>query len=30
VIKVHCLTEAGAKQLLDGEMDRRVAELSSR
>jgi multicomponent Na+:H+ antiporter subunit E len=30
VIKVHCLTEDGAKQLLDGEMDRRVTELSSR
>lgn len=30
VIKVHCLTEAGAKQLLDGEMDRRVSELSLR
>jgi len=29
VIKVHCLTEAGAKQLLDGEMDRRVTKLSS-
>lgn len=28
VIKVHCLTEDGAKQLLDGEMNRRVTELS--
>ena len=30
VIKVHCLTEDGAKQLLDGEMERRVTELGSR
>lgn len=28
--KVHALTEAGAKDLLTGEMDRRVSELRSR
>jgi len=27
VIKVHALTEAGARDLLSGEMDRRVAQL---
>lgn len=27
VIKVHALTEAGARELMAGEMDRRVAEL---
>lgn len=27
VLKVHSLTEAGAKQLMEGEMDRRVSEL---
>lgn len=27
VIKVHALTEAGARDLMSGEMDRRVAEL---
>jgi len=30
VIRVHTLTEAGAKQLLEGEMDRRVSALNSR
>ena len=28
VIKVHALTEAGATDLLSGEMDKRVAQLS--
>jgi multicomponent Na+:H+ antiporter subunit E len=28
VIKVHALTEAGARDLLSGEMDKRVAQLS--
>jgi len=27
VIKVHCLTEEGARELMSGEMDRRVDEL---
>ncbi len=29
VIKVHTLTEAGARDLMSGEMDRRVAELDA-
>ncbi|MFT5548784.1 MAG: multicomponent Na+:H+ antiporter subunit E [Candidatus Azotimanducaceae bacterium] len=28
IIKVHALTEAGARDLVSGEMDRRVAQLS--
>jgi len=28
IIKVHALTEAGARDLLSGEMDKRVAQLS--
>jgi multicomponent Na+:H+ antiporter subunit E len=29
VIKVHTLTEAGARELMSGEMDRRVARLQA-